>query len=500
MSVRQALGNATEWVGDKLGIKEGLWSETIAGGPTQHTSPGFVSKAYASEETNPQLSSQQTGIFDQNGNQIGSSTTDRRVVNTGSQPSGATNNRGNTGGGNTGGGDTSRYNELKTIADQGNLNPSQKTEFELLQQAINQGANNQQGAAEAAAEARRKAAESRYNAQVQIAGEAKGMAKKEYDWLIDTIGSNKKDLLSAVATQETQGLADYATQEEKTKRDYDSAKQEILSTYRDLQTQQEKILRGSGMGSSSRSQEAALKLSNLLGKDISTVRTNEADSIALIGNAVGKFQESIRQTNIGIESEANTKLGQASLDYDKQIKAIDANLTLSAAEREEAYANAEAQLATDTQAIQQWATGLTVQAQQTQIAMQSKLDDLVNTLTDENGMLNSSLDEKKAIANKTLVDAGFTPMETNPTATEPTGGVYQKAKMSYKDKDSLDAALQSGDISPLEYNQQLNRIQSAGNTSAAASSQNPLMAAATNQRTNPRAASQNDPILSAMFA
>ena len=139
------------------------------------------------------------------------------------------NNGGNNNGGNTGGGgDNSRYNELKTLADKGDLNPAQRTEWEQLQDAINQGAGNQQAAAAAAAEARRKAAEAKYNAQVQIAGEAKGMAKKEYDWLIDTIGSNKKDLLSAVATQETQGLADYKTQEEKTKRDYDSAKQEVL--------------------------------------------------------------------------------------------------------------------------------------------------------------------------------------------------------------------------------------------------------------------------------
>jgi hypothetical protein len=120
-----------------------------------------------------------------------------------------------------------RYNELKTIADKGDLNPSQRTEWEAMQNTINQGANDQQAAAERAAEARRKAAEAKYGAQKGIAEEAKGMAKQSYDWLVETIGSNKKDLLSQVALQEKQGVEDYQIQEEKTRKQYDTAKQEI---------------------------------------------------------------------------------------------------------------------------------------------------------------------------------------------------------------------------------------------------------------------------------
>ena len=86
-------------------------------------------------------------------------------------------------------------------------------------------------------------------------------------------------------------------------------------------------MRGGGMSSSSRSQEAQLRLSNLLGKDLSTVRTNEADSLAMIGNAVTKFKDNIRQTNISIETEATQKLDKAALDYKQQIQNIDNNLT-----------------------------------------------------------------------------------------------------------------------------------------------------------------------------
>jgi len=493
-NVRQTVGNWADSLGTAAGLPETGLSERIAGGATTNTNLGGLGTASAMSPA-PNSSPAPGGIFDQSGNQIGSSAT-RQVVNSSPAPSN------NGGGGNTGG--NARYNELKAIADKGDLNPGQRTEWEQLQQTIDKGAGDQQGAAERAAEARRRAAEAKYNAQRGIAQEAKGMAKEAYDWLVDTLGSNKQDLLGQVALQETQGLRDYEMQEEKTKRDYDGAKQDILSTYRDLQQNQEKILRGSGMTASSRSQEAALRLNALLGKDLSQVRTNEADSLAMIGNALTKFKENITQTNISIEREATTKLDKAALDYNQQVKSIDANLTLSAAEREEAYAQAEAQLAADSQGISQWATGLKTQAQQAQIEMQSSLDNFVADMLDENGSLNLGLDQKRGATNEILTKMGYTPMDTNPVTQEPGVGVYQKAKMSYKDKESLDAALQRGEITPQDYQQQIQQIQmSSSPTTATASTTNPVATAFSNfQNTaaNPRGMStQRDPLISALF-
>ena len=157
------------------------------------------------------------------------------------------------------------------------------TGLDDMRDQINRAAGSQTDAAKAAAEAKRQAAMRKYQAQAQIAQGAKESAAGQYQWLIDTLGSNKKDLLEQVTTNETQGLQNYADQEAKTKASYDSAKQEILATYRDLGREQERIMRGSGQGQSSRAQEATLRLNNLLGKDMSNITTNEADSLALIG-------------------------------------------------------------------------------------------------------------------------------------------------------------------------------------------------------------------------
>lgn len=505
--VRQTVGNWADSLGTAVGLPETGKSEWIAGGPTVNTKLGGQGMASAYEGAQspaPNSSQLPPGIYNEQGQKIGSSD---KVVFT-KTPSGGSTTTTTTGGGNGGGGgDNSRLNELRGLAAKGDLNPSQKTELEQMEELIRNSAGEQQGGAQAAAEARRKAAEAKYNAQVGIAQEAKGMAKDAYDWLVDAIGSNKQDLLEQVALQEKKGEADYAMQDDKTRRDYDRAKQDILSTYRDLQAQQEKLLRGSGMGSSSRSQEASLKLSNLLGKDMSTVRTNEADSLAMIGNALGAFRDGIRQTNVSIEREAGTKLDKAALDYNSQIKAIDANLTLSAAEREEAYAQAEAQLATDSQAIQQWATGLKVQAQQTQMAMQNKLDDFVADMLDENAGLNTGLTEKRAKTNEVLTAMGFTPLDENSATDNPTVGVYQgNAKMSYKDKNALDAALARGEIDQAAYQSQLSKLQLNSGTGGSAMSQgnqatSALASINANQNTNPRAqTAQRDPLLAALFA
>jgi len=463
-TVKQTAGNTVDKLGTALGIKEMGISERIAGGtPTTNTGVTQTSKdAGLDVWRNTMYPSNPTpapggggGSWDAGGQVQGAST---------ENPAPSV--------------DTGRYNELKTIADKGDLNPSQRTEWEAMKQqmksTIDNGEAEQRAAAKRAAEARRKAAEARYGAQKGIAEEAKGMAKKSYDWLVETLGSNKKDLLSQVALQEKQGVEDYQIQEEKTRKQYDTAKQEILSTYRDLQLQQEKILRGSGMSSSSRSQEAALKLSNLLGKDLSTVRTNEADSLAMIGNALTRFQENVRQTNIGIEREADQKLSKAALDYDQQVKSINANLTLSAAEKEEAYYAAEEQLARDSQGITQWATGLKLQAQQAQAAMTNQMDDFIANMLDENGMLNAGLTEKEAATNEILTKNGYSQLTQNPTTTDPTVGVYQ-AKKTYGSKEELDAALQRGEIDMVAYQQQLPQVQmSATPITAIAQTTNPL--------------------------
>lgn len=327
---------------------------------------------------------------------------------------------------------------------------------------IDDAAQKQRDAAAQAAEAARQAAGRKYQAKVGIAGVAKDAAKGEYDWLTETLGSNKKDLLDQVNFNEQQGIGNYEAQDQKTQLMYDKARTEILSTYRDLNKEQEKIMRGSGMATSSRSQEAQLRLNNLLGKDMGSLTTNEADSLAMIANAVTTLKQQTLLTKNSIETETKGKLDKAALDYNNSIKAIDANLQLDANAREDEYANAEVKLSQDVAAVETWASGLKLQVQQTTAKTASMLDDFVMQLTDDTALLGTDLATKEAESNKLLQAAGFTALDQTLGIKDPTSGVYQAAKKSYNSKEELDAALQSGEITSLEYSNQLKAIQSQG--------------------------------------
>lgn len=363
--------------------------------------------------------------------------------------------------------------------------------------AIDQAAQSQEDAARAAAEAARQAAMRKYQAQVGIAQQAKEQAKGSYDWIVDTLGSNKQDVLEKVALEEQQGVAGYAAQETKTKADYDSAKQQILSMYRDLQREQEKVLRGAGLGQSSRSIEAQFKLNNLLGKDLGSVTKQEADSLAMIGNAVTALKDRTSQTRTSIEREAQGKLDKAALDYKAQTDAIDANLQLSANEREDAYAQAEAQLGTDIANIKSWAAGMKLQADQTISKLKDLVDGFVTDMTSSNALLNADLGTKKEAANGILSQIGLTPLDVETGAQNVSIGQKQKVSKTYNSKADLDNALASGQITPLEYNAQLANIQNAGGAIASAAPTGQT------QTTAPSATVLNQPqddLLRAVFA
>jgi len=322
-----------------------------------------------------------------------------------SKPSGTPTSNPNPSGGNTGGsagaGD-SKYQQYLKMEREGQLNPAQKSELDKMKEEIGKASQSQEDAARAAAEARRQAAKRAYEGKVAAAGQAKESAKGQYDWITETLGTNKKDLLDQVALNETTGTQAYEKQQADTKVNYDKSRQEILSTYRDLQKEQEKILRGTGVASSSRAQEASLRLNNLMGKDLGEVSTGEADSLAMIGNALSAFKSGIVLTKNSIENETKSKLDKAALDYDTQIKAIDQNTQLAANEREDAYAAAEAALAQDTANIKSWAAGLTLQATEAIAKTKGALDDFVVDMTDSNGKLNATLEDKQVATNELI--------------------------------------------------------------------------------------------------
>ena len=360
---------------------------------------------------------------------------------------------------------------------------------------IDEAAAAQQRAAAAAAEAKRQAAERSYKGKVEAAGVAKSQAKGQYDWLIGALGSNKQDLLNQVTQNETTGLANYDLQQKQTQRKYDTSKQEILQTYRDLQLEQEKVMRGSGQGQSSRAQEATLRLNNLLGKDMSNITTNEADSLALIGNAVTAFKTQTLNTKTSIEKDTSSKIDKATLDYNQNIQNIDLNTNLSANEREDAYAAAEAQLATDTANIQTWASQQKIEYQKTVASQTGMLNDYIVNMTGSDKLLNSNVQIKTDYTSKTIADAGITQLDTETGLSPVIAGVYQSPTKTYNSKEELDASgLQQSN--PMEYQRQLTLLQSGSQPAIASTSTPSAMARGTILPTNV----QNDPLLRAMFA
>ena len=324
-----------------------------------------------------------------------------------------------------------------------------------LTKAINDAGDSSEDAAKDAEKAQTKAAEHRYNEQVMAATDAKGSAAGQYQWIIDTLGSNKKDLLSKIALSEEEGIKNFETQEASTTGKYDAARQEILNTYRDLNRNQEKILRGSGTAQSSRSQEATLRLNGLLGKDLSGISKNEADSLALIGSALTSFKNKVLDQKNSIETETKSKLDKAALEYDDQIKGIDQNIYAAKNQKAEAFAQAEAELSEKVASIKQWEAGLKLQAEQTQATMKESLDSFVLDMTDSNGKLNAGLNEKVSATNEIQRASGRTELDMNdPSILDNKVGVFQKTSKKYKTLEELQDAINSGEIDASEAEQQ----------------------------------------------
>lgn len=373
----------------------------------------------------------------------------------------------------------SEYQELSTIAQKGDLNPVQKTRYQQLQDEINKASSSSQDAAAAAAEARRQSALRSYEAKKNAAGVAKEAAKGQYDWMVNTLGSNKQDTLDQVALNEKTGVQGYEQNQAETQANYDKSRKEILSTYRDLKTEQEKILRGAGVASSSRSTEAQLRLNNLMGKDLSEVSTNEADAMAQIGNALSAFKEKVVLTRNSIETESKSQADKATMDYNNNIKTIDANLQLTANEREDAYASADAQLAADTASIQKWAAGLKLQVETTISNQASNLNDFIVDMTDNNKLLGADLSTKQQATDALVGDISTSlTLDAEGNLVNPSAGV-QKKKVK-----SLDELYDPTNV--------------ASTNTGGASSSEPNAGTVQNLATNISA--KNDPLLSAMFA
>lgn len=313
---------------------------------------------------------------------------------------------------------------------------------------LSQAVQSQNDAANAQSDAAKVAAQNAFDSTVNAANSAKEEAKGQYDWVVNTLGSNKQDLLTKVAQNEQQGLAGYDKQRTTTTEDYSRAKQDILSVYRDLNLQQEKIMRGSGQGQSSRSQEAQLRLSNLMGKDLTSLSTNEADALAMIGNAVTTLKGKTVELNNTIEKQTTQQLDQVALQYNSQINQINNTIYNSKLDQINDIKAAEATLASQKAGILTWAAQTKLQAEQTVAQLKGNLDDFIVQMTDYNGLLNTDLATKQA-ATQQLISTAKTVSLDNPNVANPTQAIRQQANR-LKTPEEVQAALAAGTINPTQ--------------------------------------------------
>lgn len=382
--------------------------------------------------------------------------------------------------------------------------PSATTPTTDLNTTIKNAATNQQDAAKAAAEAARQSALRRYNAEVGAANTAKGNATDQYNWLIDTLGSNKKDTLNQIVQNENTSVTNYQGQQEDTQKKYDQARQDILSTYRDLNTQQQKILRGSGQGQSSQSTEAQLRLNTLMGKDLNSLSSQNADALAVIGNAISAVKQKSIDLQNQVETDTKQKLDQAGFDYKAQIDAINANTQLDANQLQDAYDAADAKLQADIANINSWAAGLQVQAAQITAANTNTLNDFITSNVDASGNLTSDLNTAQSKLSGLVTDVSNTSLTQGAQTQAPQTAVFA----GNVTKQQLDAMLASGQITQAQYQSQLAQLQGSQQTSVLAAA--PTAAPASSGASAPTtptvpsrqdiAANVNsDPLLAAIF-
>ena len=359
-----------------------------------------------------------------------------------------------------------------------------------LGSTINNAANSQQNAAQSAADAAQQAAERAYSGAQSAANTAKQSASDTYNWLIDTLGSNKKDTLNQITTNENQNLSDYATQQGQTQQKYDQARQDILSTYRDLNLNQEKILRGSGQGQSSTGQEAQLRLNNLMGKDLSSLSTQNADAMAVIGNAISAVKQKATDLMNSVETQTQSQLDKAAIDYKNQVAAIDQNLQLAGNQRADALNAAAAKLQADTANIQSWAAGLKVQAAQLTGNLTDQLNQFITGQVTANGQLSSDLNTAQQNTDSFVQGINNTSLTPGAQSANPQPAVQQKST----NKSQLDQLLASGQITQAQYDQQLAQISGAPQTLAAS-----LPSQQSTGSNGLPTGVQNDPLLAAIF-
>lgn len=392
-----------------------------------------------------------SNLRDSLGSVLGASSTGVNTQNQSNKDNAGTNQKDPNAGSKTPNKDKVTINTNKSIGG-GAGTSGGKTAEQLAEEA----AKKQEESAKKAAKEKQEAAYRGYKTATKAVDRSLNAAGREYDWIINTLGSNRDALKAQLDSSEQEQLGYYAETEEKTKKNYDSAKQEILTNYRDLKMEQEKVMRGMGMTSSSRSMEAQLKLSNLLSKDLGTLSTNEADSLALIGNAVTSLKKKTEEARTQLDVETKNKQDQAALQYYARIDQIQGQLDLAEDEKADRLAQAQTELYANLAGIETWLSNTKISIAQQFAKNSEALDTLTESLLDEAGGVTASVDEKAKAAESAMASMGYQ-ITMEPTAQFQPRQI--KAQKTYNSKEELDAALQNGEIDQTSYQTELANLE-----------------------------------------
>lgn len=151
---------------------------------------------------------------------------------------------------------------------------------------------------------------------------AKTNAKGLYDWSAETISKQKDPLLQTLTADEEMEKKQLAARKEEEAGYYGEQKQSTLQMYRDLSLKTEKMMRGSGMIDSSRSQEAQFKLDRLMTKDMGQWSDKEVKAVQTINDKVEYATKTYAAKRQKVEDDALARTDKARLDYEAEVREI----------------------------------------------------------------------------------------------------------------------------------------------------------------------------------
>lgn len=366
-SIAVPLGNAVEWVGDKLGLKEGGLSEAIAGGSTQHTDPmKIVKPAYAAETGGGNTTSSQdlSNIISEYQKR---GWTDNNAIVNDIKDGGSTYKDilNNTGGSST----KSAYDTFKTNNPYSDITP---------------GWNPDDFAAEL---------ENIYNQALNYSNQQKGFAEQSRAGNVSDIENQFGVSKGTLDTSKGQTLETLGQSEISSRQQQEQSLDSIRRLYNEMQTGYQQRF-----GGASSAGEAAKALAGQeMQRQMGTTRQSTSNALRQIEQQKVQVEDNYKNSLLDLENKKNTAVNEANRNFQSAILSIDNDIKTAGNEKSLAKMNLLKEYKTDLFNIKQqeaaWKANLETMKAQADLQTESALKQLQSSASAGQGAYNTLLNQ-----------------------------------------------------------------------------------------------------------